>query len=76
MIKDATVQGIDNVDGRFGSIIAIKTRSASIDSFNFGNIYPFLDFYGENNKIEHYQLNQNPATKDREWVISFKDDVV
>lgn len=74
MVEEATVQGIENVDGRFGSIISIKARSASIDSFNFGEIYPYLDFYGENNKIEHYQLNQNPATKDREWVISYKDD--
>jgi hypothetical protein len=74
MLKDATVQGIDNVDGRFGSLIAIKARSATIDSFNFGEIYPYLNFYGENNIIEQYQLNRNPATKEREWIISFKDD--
>lgn len=74
MLKDATVQGMDNVDGRFGSLISLKARSATIESFNFGEIYPFLDFYGQNDKIEHYQLNQNPATKDREWVISYKDD--
>ncbi|DAC73000.1 MAG TPA: hypothetical protein DSN98_02420 [Thermoplasmata archaeon] len=74
MLKDATVQGIDNIDGRFGSIIAIKSRSASVDSLNFGQIYPYLDFYGENDKIDQYQLNQNPASKDREWIVSFKDD--
>jgi hypothetical protein len=74
MLKDATVQGIDNVDGRFGSLISIKSRSAAVESLNFGEIYPYLNFYGENDKIEQYQLNQNPATKDREWIISFKND--
>lgn len=74
MSKDATVQGIDNVDGRFGSLISIKARSAAVESLNFGEIYPYLNFYGEDDKIEQYQLNQNPATKDREWIISFKDD--
>ena len=74
MLKDATVQGIDNVDGRFGSLISIKSRSAAVESLNFGEIYPYLNFYGEDDKIEQYQLNQNPATKDREWIISFKND--
>jgi hypothetical protein len=74
MLKDVTVQGIDNVDGRFGSLISIKARSATVDSLNFGEIYPYLNFYGEDDKIDQYQLNQNPATKDREWIISYKDD--
>jgi hypothetical protein len=74
MLKDATVQGIDNIDGRYGSLISIKSRSAAVDSLNFGQIYPYLNFYGENNKIQQYQLNQNPTTKDREWIISYKDD--
>lgn len=74
MLKDATVQGIDNIDGRFGSIISIKSRSAAVESLNFGEIYPYLNFYDENDKIEQYQLNQNPATKDREWIVSFKND--
>jgi hypothetical protein len=74
MLKDAIVQGIDNVDGRFGSLISIKSQSATVNSLNFGEIYPYLNFYREDDKIEQYQLNQNPASKDREWIISFKDD--
>jgi uncharacterized membrane protein YozB (DUF420 family) len=74
MLKEATVQGIDNVDGRFGSIISIKSRSAAVESMNFGEIYPYLDFYSENDDIEEYQMNLDPATKEREWIISFKDD--
>jgi hypothetical protein len=74
MLKDATVQGIDNIDGRFGSLISLKARSAVVESLNFGQIYPYLDFYGEKNKIEQYQLNQNPSTKDREWIISYQND--
>lgn len=74
MLKNATVEGIDNVDGRFGSIISIKARSAKIESMNFGEIAPYLNFYGEADTIEEYQMNRNPATKDREWIISFKDN--
>ena len=74
MLKDATVQGIDNIDGRFGSLISLKSRSATVDSLNFGNIYPYLNFYSEKDKVEQYQLNQNPSTKEREWVISYKND--
>ena len=74
MTKNATVQGVDNVDGRFGSIISIKARSSSIDSLNFGVISPYLDFYGMNDEIEEYQMDQNPNTKEREWIISYKDN--
>ncbi len=74
MLKDATVQGIDNVDGRFGSLISFKSRSAAVESLNFGEIYPYLNFYSKNEKIEQYQLNRNPSTKEREWVISYKND--
>jgi hypothetical protein len=74
MLKDATVQGIDNIDGRFGSLISLKARSAAVESLNFGNIYPYLNFYGDKDKVEQYQLNQNPSTKEREWVISYTND--
>jgi hypothetical protein len=72
--KDVAVEGIDNIDGRYGSIISLKARSATVDSLNFGEIYPYLDFYGENNNVEEYQMDQNPATKDREWIISYKNE--
>jgi hypothetical protein len=74
MLKDATVQGIDNLDGRYGAIISLKSRSATVDSLNFGGIYPYLDFYSDNNNIEEYQMDQNPSTKDREWIISYTND--
>jgi hypothetical protein len=74
MLKDATVQGIENLDGRYGAIISLKSRSATVESLNFGDIYPYLDFYGENGNIKEYQMDQNPATKDREWIITYKDD--
>lgn len=74
MLKDAAVQGIDNIDGRFGSLISLKAKSAAVESLNFGEIHPFLNFYSHNERIEQYQLNQNPSTKEREWIISYKND--
>ena len=74
MLKEATVQGIDNIDGRFGSLISLKSRSAVVESLNFGEIYPYLNFHSYKEKIEQYQLNQNPSTKEREWIISYQND--
>jgi len=74
MLKNAIVQGIDNIDGRFGSIISINHGALLLSLLNFGEIYPYLNFYDEDGKIEQYQLNQNPATKDREWIVTFKND--
>jgi len=74
MLKDATVQGMENIDGRYGAIISLKSQSATVDTLNFGEIYPYVDFYGKTGNIEEYQMDQNPATKDREWIISYKND--
>lgn len=74
MMKEATVQGMENIDGRYGAIISLKSRSASVEALNFGTIYPYLDFYGQNDKIEEYQMDQNPSSKTREWIISYKND--
>jgi len=74
MLKAATVQGIDNVDGRFGSIISIRARSSTIDALNMGDISPLLDFNGTTQPIEEYQMDTNPETTDREWIIPYQDN--
>ncbi len=74
MLKAATVTGMDNIDGRFGSIISVQARSSTIDSLNMGIISPLLDFNSTTLPIEEYQMDQNPETTDREWIIPYQDN--
>ncbi|MFW6122005.1 MAG: carboxypeptidase regulatory-like domain-containing protein, partial [Petrotogales bacterium] len=55
-------------------IVSFKSRSPAIEKLNVGSIHPYLHFYGENDNIEEYQMNPDPKSRNREWIISFKDD--
>lgn len=74
MLKAATVKGLDNIDGRFGSIISVKARSSTIPSLNMGDINPLLDFNSTTKPVEEYQMDLNPETTDREWIIPYQDN--
>ena len=72
--KDIVVSGKTNIDGRFGSLLSFKARSTVVEKMNAGEILPYLHFYGERGAIEEYSLNLDPETKEREWIITAKDD--
>lgn len=74
VLKDDQVEGIINVDGRYGAIVSFQLRSERIKKISFGNILPYLHVYSEEDKIREYQMNQDPEGKDREWIISYLDD--
>lgn len=74
VLEDCFVEGVENVDGRFGSLMAYHSKSSATKKMCFGRILPFLHVYGENERVEEYQLNENPETRERNWVISYKDD--
>jgi hypothetical protein len=74
MFSDAIVSGITNIDGRFGTMISIRSHNPAINLLNFGEIYPYLHFHGKHNTVEEYQMNLDPETKKREWIVSYKDD--
>lgn len=73
--EDVVVSGQPNIDGRFGAMFSFKSRNPSIKRMNFGDILPTLRVFGKHEAIEHYQINTNPTSKDREWIISYRDDV-
>ncbi|UCD13891.1 MAG: carboxypeptidase regulatory-like domain-containing protein [Thermoplasmatales archaeon] len=74
MLDEVIVKGKENIDGRFGMMASFKSKSPAIKKLNVGDIYPYLHFYGENDDIKEYQMNLEPESKKREWIISFKDD--
>lgn len=74
VLEEGIVKGIEDIDGRYGTLISYKSKSTSIKKMCFGDILPFLHIYGENNRIKEYHMNENPDTEDREWIISHLDD--
>jgi len=74
ILKDCQVEGIENVDGRFGAIISYHSKSSVTDKMCFGSILPFLHVYEEDDRVHEYKLQENPETRDRTWIISYKDD--
>jgi hypothetical protein len=74
VFEDSTVEGIVNVDGRYGAIVTYKSKSEKLEKMRFGQILPFLHVYGENNQIKEYKVISNPESKKREWLIPYTDD--
>ncbi|MDH7517340.1 MAG: carboxypeptidase regulatory-like domain-containing protein [Candidatus Thermoplasmatota archaeon] len=74
VLKDGVVTGIVDADGTYGMLGSLKSRSARIKKMVFGDILPYLHFYGEDGNIREYRVNTNPENKEREWIISYKDD--
>ncbi|MDX1798485.1 MAG: carboxypeptidase regulatory-like domain-containing protein, partial [Candidatus Lokiarchaeia archaeon] len=74
MLESVVVKGKVNIDGRFGMMASFKSRSPTIDKLNVGDIYPYLHFFGENDQVNDYQMNVEPESKKREWVVSYNDD--
>jgi len=74
MLESVVVRGMENIDGRFGMMASFKSKSPVIDMLNVGEIYPFLNYYGENDKVNTYKMNLEPESKKREWITSYKED--
>jgi len=74
VFKGGTVEGIENLDGRYGALISYKSTSERIKMMRFGEMLPYLHIYDESDNIREYKISTTPESKDREWVISYKDD--
>ena len=74
VFKEGIVEGQLNVDGAYGGLVEYQSKSMTIKRMRFGEILPFLHVYGENNKIKEYNMDTNPESHQREWIISVKDD--
>ncbi len=74
ILEEGIVTGIENGDGRFGTIISFHSKSASMKKMVFGSILPFVHVYGENNRVNEYTIDTNPEGSNRQWPISYEDD--
>jgi hypothetical protein len=75
MLKTINIDDPTTLDGVYGGITSIKSRSASIEKMNVGEILPSVYIYGEENTIQEFSVPQNPESIERELVLSTQDDV-
>jgi len=74
-LKSISIDDPAILDGVYGGITSIKSRSASIEKMNVGEILPMVYIYTEDNTIQEFSVPQNPESTERELVLSTQDDV-
>ena len=74
-LKSITIDDPTIMDGVYTGITSIKSRSASIEKMNVGEILPTVYVFTEENAIQEYSVPQNPESTEREQVLSTQDDV-
>ena len=75
VLKDVDVEEPSILDGTYGGIVSIKSRSNTIEKMNVGEILPKIYLYDEGNNIDIFDVPQNPSTVEREVVLSTQDDI-
>ncbi len=75
ILKTIDIDDPTTLDGCYGGITSIKSRSASIEKMNVGEILPLVYIYDEENTIQEFSVPQNPESIERELVLSTQDDV-
>lgn len=74
ILKDDNVKGNINVDGKYGAVFSINSKSETIKKMRFGDVLPYIHVYHEDDNIREYLINEDPEDKKREWIISYEDD--
>ncbi len=74
VLDDQTIYGLENSDGRYGAIISYHSKSSSMKKMVFGDILPYIHIYSEENRVKEYEMNTNPESSTREWIISYEED--
>jgi len=74
VFQDCIVEGQKNIDGIYGTLLSFNSKNSRVKKLQFGEIFPYLHIFTENNQIKEYKMNTNPDSKEREWIISYTDD--
>jgi len=62
-------------DGTLCGIISIRSRSATIEKMNVGEILPEIHIYSENDIVESYEIPTNPSSSSKEIILNVEDDI-
>jgi len=75
ILEDINIDEPSTLDGTLSGITSIKSRSATIEKMNVGEILPDLIVYDEDESIKEYSVPLNPTSSERELVLSTEDDI-
>lgn len=75
VLEDITVEEPSLLDGTYGGIVSIKSRSSTIEKMNVGEILPKIHVFIESGNIDEYPVPENPNTLEREIIIGTEDDI-
>ncbi len=75
VLEDIIVEEPSLLDGTYGGIVSIKSRSSTIEKMNVGEILPDIHIFTKSGNIEQFPVPQNPSTIEKEVVIGTKDDI-
>ena len=64
VFEGGEVTGIENVDGRYGALASVHSKSGRIKRMRFGSILPYMHIHSENNIVKEYKLNTDPESKE------------
>jgi len=62
-------------DGVYAGIVSIKSRSATIEKMNVGEILPLISLYGKDDTVKEYPVPLNPDSIVEEEILSTEADV-
>lgn len=73
-IQEARVgEGVDYWDGSYASLTLCKSRSNSIKDLNFGELYPYLHVYSNDDATKEYYLDPDPSSKETKLFLPASD---
>jgi len=75
VLQTVEISGNMERDGSYASLTTGKTRSATIEKMNSGEILPSLHVYSEDNIVKEYAVPPNPSSEKEEWILSTADDI-
>lgn len=75
ILETITIEDTRLYDGTYCGIVSPKSRSATIDKMNIGDILPNLVLYNENDIIEDFSIPPNPDSTVEEEILSTDADI-
>ena len=75
VLKDIDIEDPEFYVGSYAGIVSIKSRSATIEKMNVGEILPEINIYSEEETLRKYEVPQNPDSEKKEAVLSTEADI-
>ena len=75
ILQDISISGSMQKDGVYGTLTTFKTRSATIDTLNIGEMLPKIHVFTEDELIKEYDVPLDPDADPAEWLIGTSDDI-